>query len=74
MTISSRSCDDEYLISVALKYRLTDKSVVNKQQICLGLVNWPFQKLTKINPFYSNITFGNEWEDLSDQSVLKLRV
>ena len=30
------------------------------------------QKLTKINPFYSNITIHNEWEDLSGQSDLVL--
>ena len=29
-TILPRSCDEEYLISLALKRRLTDKSVVNK--------------------------------------------
>ena len=26
------------------------------------------QKLVQINPFYSNITIHNEWEDLSEQS------
>ena len=38
-TILPRSCDGEYLISLALKRRLTDKSVVNKQQIHPALVN-----------------------------------
>ena len=33
-TILPRSCDEEYLISLALKRRLSDKSAVNKQQIC----------------------------------------
>ena len=60
--------DEEYLISLALKSRLTDKSVVNKQQIRLALVNTALQKLAQINPFYSNITIHNEWEDLSEQS------
>ena len=63
-----RSWDEEYLISLALKSRLTDKSVVNKQQICLALVNTALQKLAQINPFYSNITIYNEWKDLSEQS------
>ena len=58
----------KYMISLALKRRLTDKSVVNKQQIRPALVNTALQKLTKINPFYSNITIHNEWEDLSEQS------
>ena len=42
--------------------------MVNKQQICLALVNAALQKLAQINPFYSNITIHNEWEDLSEQS------
>ena len=67
-TILPRSCDEEYLISLALKRRLTDKSVVNKQQIRPALVNSALQKLTKINSFYSNITIDNEWENLSGQS------
>ena len=66
-TILPRSCDEEYMISLALKRRLTDKSVVNKQQIRPALVNSALQKLTKINPFYSNATIDNEWEDLSEQ-------
>ena len=56
------------MISLALKHRLTDKSVVNKQQIRPALVNTALQKLAQINPFYSNITIHNEWEDLSEQS------
>ena len=46
--------------------------LVNKQQIRLALVNAALQKLTKINPFYNNITIDNEWEDLSEQSDLVL--
>ena len=32
--ILSWSCDEEYLISFALKHRLTGKSEVNRPQIC----------------------------------------
>ena len=71
-TILPRSCDEEYSISLLLKRRLTDKSVVNKQQIRPALVNTALQKLAQINPFYSNITIHNEWEDLSEQSDLVL--
>ena len=67
-TILPRSWDEEYLISLALKRWLTDKSVVNKQQIRLVLVNTTPQTLAQINPFYSNITIHNEWEDLREQS------
>ena len=52
-------------------------SVVIKKQICPALVNSALQKLTKIlqfavilqqyYPFYSNITFDNEWENLSEK-------
>ena len=66
-TILPRSCDEEYSISLLLKRRLTDKSVVNKQQIRPALVNTALQKLAQINPFYSNITIHNEWEDLIEQ-------
>ena len=59
-TILPRPFDEEYLISLALKRRLTDKSVANKQQIRPVLVITALQKLTKINPFYSNITINNE--------------
>ena len=48
-TILPRSCDEEYLIFLALKCRFTDKCVINKQQILSALVNTAPQKLTKIN-------------------------
>ena len=51
---------------------MTDKSVVNKQQICPVLVNTALQKLAQINPFCSSITIHNEWQDLSEQSDLVL--
>ena len=70
--ILPRLCDEEYLISIALKRRFTRKSVVNKQQIRTALVNIALQKLAQINPFYSIISIHNEWEDLSDQSDLVL--
>ena len=47
--------------------------MVNKQQICPALVNAALQKLTKINPFYSNITIDNEWADFSEQPDPVLR-
>ena len=47
---------------------MTDKTVVKKQQIHPRLVNATFQKLTKINLFYSNTTIYNEEEDFSEQA------
>ena len=52
------SCDKEHLISLALKFRLTDKSVYNKQQISPALVNRAFE----------NVTVDIDWEALSEQS------
>ena len=54
-TILPRSCDEEYLVSLALKRRLSDKSAVNKQQIRPALINQALKKLTEINPFYKNV-------------------
>ena len=62
-TILPRSCDEDHLISFVLKRRLNDNSVIRP-----ALVNTALQKLTKINPFYSNITIDNQWEDSSKQS------
>ena len=52
------SCDKEHLISLALKFRLTDKSVYNKQQISPALVNRAFE----------NVTVDINWKALSEQS------
>ena len=66
--ILPRSCNEEYLISLALKRRLTDKSAVNKQHIHPAAVNRALKKLTEINPFYKDVTVDSEWKDLSEQS------
>ena len=47
---------------------MTDKSAVNEQQIWPALVSKAVEKLTKINPLYGNITIGNDWENLTEQS------
>ena len=48
--------------------------MVNKQQIRPALVSAALEKLTKINPFYSNITIDNDWEDFSEQSDPLIRM
>ena len=65
-TVFPSSCNQKYLISLALIWQLTDKSVFNKQQICPALVNAALPKLTNINPCYSNITVHNGWEDFHE--------
>ena len=52
---------------------MTDNSLFNKQQICPALVNTALQKLTNINPVYSNVTIDNDSEDLTGQSDPVLR-
>ena len=65
-TILPRSCNEEYLISLALKRRLSDKSAVNKQQIRPAFVNRALAKLIEINPFYNNVVVDNDWENVSE--------
>ena len=65
-TILPRSCNEEYLISLALKHRLSDKSAVNKQQIRPAFVNRALAKLIEINPFYNNVIVDNDWENVSE--------
>ena len=67
-TLFPRSCNEEYLISRALKRRLFDKSVINRQVICPAFVNQALRKLTEINPFYKDIAIDQEWENVSKQS------
>ena len=67
-TFFPRSCDEEYLISLALKRWLSDKSAVNKHQIRLAFVNRVLAKLIEINPFYKNVIVDNDWKNVSEQS------
>ena len=67
-TILPRSFDEEYLIFLALKRRLSDKSAVNKQQICPAFVNRALAKLIEVNPFYKNVIVNNDWRNVSEQS------
>ena len=55
-----KSCDENYFFSLALKRFLTDTGVINKQKICPAPVNTALQKLTKNDPFYSDITIDNK--------------
>ena len=46
-TILPRACNDKYLISLALKHWLTDKSAVNKQLIQTALFSKALEKLAE---------------------------
>ena len=50
-----RTCNNETVISLALKRRLSDISYVNKQNIRPILVNKALEKLIGINPFYCSV-------------------
>ena len=67
-TVLPRSCNEEYLICLALKRRLSDTSVVNKQNIRPAFVNRALQKLVEINPFYKDIRIDRTWENISERS------
>ena len=54
-TVLTRSCDEEYLTSLALKRHLSDTSVVNKQHIRPAFVNRALEKLVEDNPFYKDV-------------------
>ncbi|XP_066926766.1 uncharacterized protein [Clytia hemisphaerica] len=63
-----RVCTDEFLISLALKRRLSDKSSVNKQNIRPAFVTKALQRLVEVNKFYENIAPNYRWEDESLRS------
>ena len=66
-TVLPRTCDENYIISLALKRRLTDKSSVNEQKIHPASVNKALEKLIEINPFYKNVKIDDEWADFSEE-------
>ena len=63
-----RTCNDNCLISLALKRRLSDKGYHRKQNIRPAKVNQALEKLREINPFYQNVTIDNSWENISQRS------
>ena len=71
-TVLPRTCDENYLISLALKRRLSDTSTVNKQHIRPAFVNRALAKLVEVNPFYKDVRIADSWEDESEQNDSKL--
>ena len=58
-TVLPRSCDDECVISPALKHCLSGKSVVNKRHIKLSLFNKALEKLVEIHSFHKQVCLDN---------------
>ena len=67
-TILPRSCNEKYLIPLALKRWYSDKNAVNKQEICPAFVNRALVKLNEINSFHKNVIVDNYWKHASEQS------
>ena len=63
-----RTNNKEYLISLALKRRLSDSNTVDSQMIRPALVNRALEKLQEINPFYKNVLIKDDWEDVTQKS------
>ena len=63
-----RACDDNCVIALALKRRLSDKSYYRKQNIRPAKVNRALNKLKEINHFYRSVTVDNSWENVSQES------
>ena len=60
-----RVCDDNNIISLALKRRLSDKGSVHKQNINPNNVNKALEKLIEINPFYADVRIDESWANVS---------
>jgi len=66
-TILPRVCNYEFLISLALKRRLTDIKTVDKMNIRPALVNRALEKLIEVNHFYKDVTSNPTWENDSQE-------
>ena len=63
-----RTNNDDWLISVALKRRLSDSNVHTKQIIRPALVNKALRKLAEINPLYQNVVIDESWENVTKEA------
>ena len=66
-TILPKTCSDEYIISLALKGLLSDKSYVNKHSIQPNFVDQALRMLVESNLLYKDIRSQNQWQSISEQ-------
>ena len=66
--ILPRTCDDNVLISLNLKRRLSDRHYVSRQNIRPAFVNKALDKLKEVNPLYKDVRIDKTWENLSKES------
>ena len=68
-----RACNDDHLIKLSLKRRLSNRGYVDKQVIRPGLVYRALAKLVEVNPLHQNIQLNMSWENVSQDSNPELR-
>ena len=68
LEVLPRSSSKEYLISLALKLHLSDKSAVCKPVIWPTTVNDALRKLKEINPYCEDVIIDNQWQEVSKES------
>ena len=63
-----RRCDENHIISLTLKRRLSDKSFFSKQNIRPAFVNRALATFVEKNPLYGHIEIDPSWETVSEQT------
>ena len=63
-----RSCNEQNIVSIALKRRLSDTGAYHQQNINATNVNRALEKLIEINPFYQNVRIDSTWETISKEN------
>ena len=63
-----RTCNEENIVSIALKRRLSDSHAYHQQNINATNVNAALDKLIEINPFYRNVRIDKTWETVSRET------
>ena len=63
-----RTCNEENIVSIALKRRLSDSGAYHQQNINATNVNAALDKLIEINPFYKNVRIDSTWENVSRET------
>ena len=71
-SVLPRTCNDDHIISLTLKRRLSDKSFFTKQNIRPAYVDRALRKFVDINPYYKHIQRDKNWERNSEQEDLEL--
>ena len=63
-----RTCNEENIVSIALKRRLSDTGAYHQQNINAANVNMALEKLIEINPFWRDVKVDSTWENISRET------